>query len=125
LEEIKNTVIATANETIVYLKDIATVEMDYEDPQWIGRYNGENAIFISLKIKQGKNILNTVEDIQVIEEKFKASLPPNMELHTAFEQAPAVEWNRSSREHQQLCGRRRRLEIRSSKRNRRGRLCHY
>lgn len=91
IEEIKNTVIAAANGNIIYLKDIATIEMDYEDPQWIGRYNGENAIFVSLKIKQGKNILNTVEDIQAIEEEFMATLPPNMGLHTAFEQAPAVE----------------------------------
>jgi len=90
LEEIKNTVVAAANGNIVYLKDIAHIDMDYEDPQWIGRYNGENAIFISLKIKQGKNILNTVEDIQAIETQFRSELPPNMELYTAFEQAPAV-----------------------------------
>ena len=90
LEEIKNTVVAAANGNIIYLKDIATIEMDYEDPQWMGRYNGENTIFVSLKIKQGKNILNTVEDIQAIETKFRAELPPNMELYTAFEQAPAV-----------------------------------
>lgn len=91
LEDIRNTVIAANNNTVVYLKDIASINMTYEDPRWIGRYNGENAIFISLKIKEGKNILNTSTQIQAIEDTFRSKLPPNIQLFTAFNQTPAVE----------------------------------
>ncbi|MEM1120094.1 MAG: efflux RND transporter permease subunit, partial [Bacteroidota bacterium] len=91
IEDIRNTVITANNGNIVYLREIAQVEMAYEDPRWIGRYKGRNAVFVSLKIKEGKNILNTSAAIQEIEAKFRTDLPPNMELFTAFEQAPAVE----------------------------------
>ncbi|MEM6321049.1 MAG: efflux RND transporter permease subunit, partial [Bacteroidota bacterium] len=90
LADIRRTVISAANGNIVYLKDIATVEMGYEDPRWIGRYNGKNAIFISLRLKEGKNILQAAEAIQKVEQAFMANVPANMELLTVFEQAPAV-----------------------------------
>ena len=59
IEDIRNTVVTANNGNIVYLRDIAQVDMAYEDPRWICRYNGRNAVFVSLKIKEGKNILNS------------------------------------------------------------------
>jgi multidrug efflux pump subunit AcrB len=90
LEDLQKTVISAANGNVVYLKDIATVEMDYEDARWVGRFNGQNALFISLKLKGGNNIIQVAEEIKAIEKSFQADLPPNVELVTAFEQAPAV-----------------------------------
>ena len=91
LEDIQNTVITASNGNIVYLRDIATVTKDYEDARWIGRFNGQSAIYISLKLKSGNNILKVAEEIKAIETSFQQKMPPNIELVTAFEQAPAVE----------------------------------
>jgi len=90
LADIRNTVINSANGNLVYLKDIATVELDYEDARWVGRYNGTNALFISLKLKKGENILNVAEQINAVAEKFQPKMPGNIELINVFEQAPAV-----------------------------------
>lgn len=91
VQDLQNTVITAANGHIVYLKDIATVTMDYEDARWVGRYNGKNALFLSLKLKSGRHILKTAEKIRAVEAEFRKTLPPNIELENAFEQAPAVE----------------------------------
>ena len=91
LQSIRNTVITASNGNVVYLRDIATVTMDYEDTRWIGRFNGQNAIYLSLKLKSGNNILKVAEEIKAIEATFQKKMPPNIELLTAFEQAPAVD----------------------------------
>ncbi len=91
LQDIQNTVITASNGNIVYLRDIAAVTMDYEDTRWIGRFNGKNALYISLKLKDGNNILKIAEEIKAVEVSFQEKIPPNIELFTAFEQAPAVD----------------------------------
>jgi len=91
LKDLRNTVISAANGNVVYLKDIATVEKDYADARWVGRYNGENALFLSLKLKSGEHILKTAKQIHAVEAGFRKNLPPNIQLVNAFEQAPAVE----------------------------------
>ena len=91
LQDLKQTVISATNGNIVYLKDIASITMDYEDVRWVARHNGKNALFLSLKLKSGRHILKTAEQISAIETEFRKTLPPNIELKNAFEQAPAVE----------------------------------
>ena len=91
IADIQNTVITASSGNIVYLRDIASVTMDYEDARWIGRFNGKNAIFLSLKLKSGNNILKVAEKIKAVETTFQKKMPPNIELLTAFEQAPAVD----------------------------------
>ncbi|MEO0471904.1 MAG: efflux RND transporter permease subunit, partial [Bacteroidota bacterium] len=89
--DIQNTVISAVNGKIVYLRDIAEVKMDYEDLRWKARYEQERAIFVSLKLKRGANILQVAEEVKAVEAKFAESLPANMKLHASFEQAPEVE----------------------------------
>ena len=90
LEEIKNSVIAVGNNRVVYLKDIAAVKMDHEDILWKAKYNQMKSVFVSLKLKTGVNILDVDKEVQEVAKKFKANLPKNVHLNTAFEQASAV-----------------------------------
>jgi len=90
LEEIKATVIRAGRRQLVYLQDIAEVRMDYEDIRWKARYEQMPGIFVTLKLKEEANILKVAEDIKTVEQGFRETLPPNISLITAFEQAPAV-----------------------------------
>ncbi len=90
LEDIRNMIIATSDGRIIYLKDFARVYMDYEDDRWVVRYNQQRGIFVTIKQNKGTNILDLAKEIEVVEAAFKKDLPPNIALHTAFEQAPAV-----------------------------------
>ncbi|MEO6168713.1 MAG: efflux RND transporter permease subunit, partial [Chitinophagales bacterium] len=57
VEEIKNTVVLASAEKIVYMKDIASVELGYEDENYLARFNGKRAVFVTLSEKDRTNIL--------------------------------------------------------------------
>ena len=90
LADIRNTVIMGANGKLVYLSEFATVTKLYEDPRWEARYNQQRGVLVSLKLERGFNILKVIDQVKATEAVFKEKLPPNIELFTAFEQAPAV-----------------------------------
>lgn len=90
LEEIRNTIIATGNNQVVYLKDIAEIRYDYEDALWTCEYNQEKSVFVSIKLNDGYNILAVDKELQKKAEAFRVDLPSNVTLNVAFEQASAV-----------------------------------
>lgn len=87
---LKNTVISANGDKIVYLKDIADVDFAYEDDRWKARYNGEKCLFISLTQERNVNIIRLSEKIDERVSSFRSRLPDNIQLVSAFEQAPAV-----------------------------------
>ena len=91
LEQIENTVIGAGQGTLVYLKDIAEVSLDYEDIRWRGNYKGRRSVFVTITQKEGENILQLQQQLEEVVEKFPEKLPNNMELQRVFEQAPAVD----------------------------------
>lgn len=90
LEEIRSTAIYSDENQIVYLRDIAEVNFDYQESRWIARHNGKKAIYINVTQKRGGNIIKLAEEINKTTEAFKQNLPNTISLETAFEQAPAV-----------------------------------
>ena len=90
LDEIRNTVISANGNSLVYLKDIANVNFDYEDQDWVARMNGSRCIYLNVTQKGGSNLLQLTEDINAKVEEFKSQLPEGITVIPAFEQAPAV-----------------------------------
>ena len=90
VEELRQTVIVGAGEQLVFLRDIASVTMEYEDPDYLTRYNGKRAVFVSVTQQKGKNILQIEEKMQPRLADFEASLPEEIALAAVFQQAPAV-----------------------------------
>ncbi len=90
LEELRETVITARGSQIVYLKDIANVSLDYEDETYIGRFNQQTALFLSVTQKEGVNILTLTNTLDETIDEFEQDLPPNIDLHYAFKQGPAV-----------------------------------
>ncbi len=90
LDEIKSTVIRAGESQLVYLRDIAEVHMDYEDIRWKARFDRTKAIFVTLKLDEKANILKVAKVIHKRADRFRPKLPANIQLISAFEQAPAV-----------------------------------
>lgn len=91
LRQIGNTVISAADGKIVQLKDIATVGFDYQDDRWIARYNGKKCLFVTVTQKKSVNILSLSQRLESAVADFRERLPADIQLETAFLQAPAVE----------------------------------
>lgn len=90
LEEIQNTVVYTANGSIVYLKDVADVGFNYEEQKHITRLNGHRAVLVTAAQKPGENIANTQKAYLPVLDAFNKKLPSNIEMVRHFDQADNV-----------------------------------
>jgi len=93
VESIKNVIVSTpADDTIVYLKDIATVRRDYVTPSsFLQRYKGQPALGLGIANVPGANV---VKIGQAIDEKLAATLgsrPLGVEVHEFYHQGKVVD----------------------------------
>ena len=91
VEEIKNTLVYSANNRNVQLRDIANVSMTFAERDHITRLNGHRGIFVVAAQKSKENIAATQIAYQPILEKFKKSLPSNIDMIHHFDQAVVVQ----------------------------------
>jgi multidrug efflux pump subunit AcrB len=90
LQEIKNTIVYSANGKNIFLTDIASVYFDYEEEKHITRLNGYRSIFVTAAQKPGENISKTQKIYEPVLEKFKKTLPANIDMVHHFDQADNV-----------------------------------
>jgi multidrug efflux pump subunit AcrB len=88
--EIENTIVFSSDRKNVRLKDVANVHFDYEESKHITRLNGHRCVLINAGQKTGSNISQTQKLYLPVIEKFKKTLPPNIELVDYFDQAANV-----------------------------------
>ncbi|WP_057940359.1 efflux RND transporter permease subunit [Algoriphagus resistens] len=88
--EIAETIIFSYQGKNIALKDIATVHNDFEDQKHLTRLNGYRSLFITAAMKEGNNISTLQEKYLPVLESFRAELPENIALVTAFDQADYV-----------------------------------
>ncbi len=90
LDEINNTVVYSGNGQVIYLKDIGTVRMDYQNESHLTRLNGHRAIFITASQKARQNIFAVRDEVLPVLEKFEKQLPKNMDYYKVFDQSASV-----------------------------------
>ncbi|MBI1343470.1 MAG: MMPL family transporter [Terrimonas sp.] len=90
LDEIRNTIVFNGNGKVVYLKDVATVGLHYEEQKHITRLNGHRCVLVTAAQKSGENIAASRKAYLPVIEKFSKSLPANIDLVRNFDQADNV-----------------------------------
>src|SRR6201994_3584040 len=90
VDEIKNTIVSSAGGKIIYVKDIADVDFNYEEQTYIGRLNGKRGVFVTASRKSGTNIFAIEKDMDQVLDKFKNELPPNISYVKSFNNAESV-----------------------------------
>ena len=91
LDEIRSTVVTSYQGSLVYISDIATVRFAHEDYNYRARYNGERAVFITVKQKEGLNIFSIADEINPVIKNFRSTLDPDINLETVFDQTESVD----------------------------------
>ena len=87
MDEIRNTIIYSANNKNIVLGDVAEVYNTFEEETHITRLNGYRSVFITAAQKSGENITKTQNLYLPVIEKFKSTLPANIDLVHHFDQA--------------------------------------
>ncbi|NVO11328.1 MAG: efflux RND transporter permease subunit [Bacteroidales bacterium] len=90
IEKIKNSVIFSMNGSLILLKDIANVQTDYDEQKHITRLNGHRCVFVSAAQKPEFNITSTQKSYKPVLDKFKQTLPTNIQMVQNFDQADNV-----------------------------------
>ncbi|MBY0482642.1 MAG: efflux RND transporter permease subunit [Chitinophagaceae bacterium] len=90
IEEIKNTIVSSVGAKFLYLRDIATVEFNYEDESYIGRLNGKRGVFVTASRKMGTNIFEVEKSMQPVVDGFKKELPAAIHFEQSFNNAASV-----------------------------------
>lgn len=90
LDEIRNTIVGSNGQRIVYLRDIATVGYGYREESHIVRLNGYRSVLVTAAQKEGQHIQRVGKEVDEVTERFARSLPPHIRLTTTFDQAESV-----------------------------------
>jgi multidrug efflux pump subunit AcrB len=90
IDEIRNTIVYSANNKNIVLGDVAEVYNTFEEETHITRLNGYRSVFITAAQKSGENITKTQMLYLPVIEKFKSTLPANIDLVHHFDQASNV-----------------------------------
>lgn len=90
IEEIRNTIVYSANGKILYLKDVADVTSGYEAESHITRLNGHRAVLLTASQKTGQNIFKVDDQVEPILQQFEKELPANIKMVKNFDQARSV-----------------------------------
>jgi multidrug efflux pump subunit AcrB len=90
LDEIAATVVASRGGQVVRVRDIAAVSWDTSEQQYVGRYNGQRAIFVTANAKDRVDVFDVRDGIETALADFAKTLPPNVTLERGFDQTRNV-----------------------------------
>jgi len=90
LEEIADTVVGGREGRIVRLRDVADVAWDSAEERYVGRFNGERAVFVTANAKDGVDVFAVRDGIQQRLDSFEATLPDTVRLERGFDQTRNV-----------------------------------
>ncbi|MBC7982527.1 MAG: efflux RND transporter permease subunit [Candidatus Obscuribacterales bacterium] len=96
LDEVRDTVVASVGGRSVRVRDLADVNWDTRQQTYVGRYNGQRAVFVTANQKDGFNIFDTRAGLVATAEKFAKTLPKRIKLERGFDQSENVSRRLSS-----------------------------
>lgn len=90
LDEVRRTVVGASHGATVRVEDVADVAWDYEQPRYVGRYNGRRAVFVTANMKERQNIAHVRADIWERLDRFERTLPAGVTVERGFDQSRNV-----------------------------------
>ncbi len=90
LDEVRDTVVASRNGAITRVRDVARVYWADQPLSYVGRFNGQRAVFVTANQKDGYNILKVRERIAAAVAGFQAQVPGRIRLEWGFDQSRNV-----------------------------------
>jgi multidrug efflux pump subunit AcrB len=90
LDEVRDTVVQAVSGRTVRVRDVAQVSWDSQPLTYIGRFNGQRAVFVTANQKDGYNILDVSARMEAVLQRFEKDLPRRIRLERGFDQSRNV-----------------------------------
>lgn len=91
LEEIQNVPVFATAGRVVRVRDVATVEWATAEADHLTFYNGQRALFVTVKQRDNFDIYRVRDGLDVALNDFERTLPPGIKLERAFDQSVNVD----------------------------------
>ena len=90
LDEVAGTIISARGGRPVRVGDIAKVSWSTEEERYLGRFNGQRAVFVTANMKEDQNVFTVRDAIYQRLDAFERSLPEDVRLERGFDQSRNV-----------------------------------
>lgn len=91
LDQVRRTPVGGHGDAVVRLGDVAEVAWATEELDHFGRYNGERAVFVTVRQLNDQNVLALRGQVRARIEAFRPELPGDVRLELAFDQGENVQ----------------------------------
>jgi multidrug efflux pump subunit AcrB len=90
LEEIGDTVIGRFGDSLVVLRDVATIRDGHEEPRYLVRTNRESALLVSIVKRGGTNTVAVADRVRETVSELRRALPPGVEARLVSDRGLSV-----------------------------------
>jgi multidrug efflux pump subunit AcrB len=90
LDEVRDTVVASVAGRAVTVRDVAQVSWAEQQHTYVGRFNGQRAVFVTCNQKDGYNIFDVQKNVAAAAHRFEEQLPKRIVLKYGFDQSRNV-----------------------------------
>lgn len=90
LEAIRQTPVRSVEGRVVRVQDVAQVGWAQAEATHLTRFNGQRALFVTVKQKDGADVAKVTRSVNAALDEFERSLPPGVKLERAFQQSENV-----------------------------------
>ncbi|MBS0367483.1 MAG: efflux RND transporter permease subunit [Proteobacteria bacterium] len=90
LDQVRDTVVQASGARLVQVRDIAKVSWSTQQWSYVGRFNGQRAVFVTANQKDGYNILEVSAAVDAALQRFAHDLPGGVRLERGFDQSRNV-----------------------------------
>ncbi len=84
---IEDIVIKIQNGKAIYVRDVATVTMSFEDRQTYARLNGTEVVSLQVRKRAGENLLRISDEVKAIVEQNQLKVPAGIDLNVSNDQS--------------------------------------
>ncbi len=91
LEEVQDTVVGGQPGALIRLRDVADVEWTTADLEELGRYNGQRALFVTVRPMDGQNLFHLSQALRTKVAEWLPALPGDMSLVVGWDQSQNVD----------------------------------
>ncbi len=91
LEEIRRTVLNLPDGKVIYVEDVAEVDLVDAEPSYLGLYNGKRSVFVAVEQRAKTNIFNVLDGLKSVLDSYSQELPADMTTAIVFDQSVSVE----------------------------------
>ncbi|MDN4502313.1 efflux RND transporter permease subunit [Alteromonadaceae bacterium BrNp21-10] len=87
---LKRTLVTQGNANLIYVEDIADVQIEDSMPSYLAQFNGQDAVFVSLVQRKESNVFNVVSDVKLAIDEFAKTMPEPFTLVPVHDQSISV-----------------------------------